>query len=224
VDRFHLTRIAASSALAVACVGSIDDPTLYLSGTESMPLSGSSVDGGSAPQPQCDASKVLLCHVPPGNRDRGHTICVSPQGARAHRAHHAGDSDGACAGQTQPDGGGTIDYCMLVQSGAQTGAGAACVSGDTCFSGVCSGGNCMAGAEGTPCENGGDCVSLQCQASCTCAAGGPQGAGSPCTVSNQCLSSSCVSGVCAPSMSGDPCRVPTDCQPPLLCTSGTCRS
>ncbi|HEY0977401.1 MAG TPA: hypothetical protein VGE21_08015 [Flavobacteriales bacterium] len=32
-------------------------------------------------------SKVLVCHVPPGNPANAHTICISPNGVPAHLAH-----------------------------------------------------------------------------------------------------------------------------------------
>ena len=47
-------------------------------------------------------NKVLLCHVPPGNPENAHTICISPNAVAAHIEHHEGDHCGPCAGgQTQ---------------------------------------------------------------------------------------------------------------------------
>jgi hypothetical protein len=37
---------------------------------------------------------VLVCHVPPGNPDNAHTICISPNAVPAHLAH--GDYLGPC--------------------------------------------------------------------------------------------------------------------------------
>ncbi len=40
--------------------------------------------------------KVLLCHVPPGNPDNEHTICISPNAVAAHLENHEGDHCGPC--------------------------------------------------------------------------------------------------------------------------------
>jgi hypothetical protein len=115
-----------------------------------------------------------------------------------------------------------IDNCSIAQQHASSGgAGAACVDGSTCFSGICESGLCQAGAQGALCTNAGDCISEQCVAGCTCAAGGPFGAGSPCTVNNQCHSGSCTNGVCDQGAAGTQCATPTDCLS-LMCTAGIC--
>ena len=49
---------------------------------------GGSTGGGCAPD------EVLLCHVPQGNPDASHGICVGPSAVQAHQAH--GDTVGAC--------------------------------------------------------------------------------------------------------------------------------
>lgn len=39
--------------------------------------------------------KVLVCHVPPGNPDARHNICIGPKAVQKHLDHHHGeDSDG----------------------------------------------------------------------------------------------------------------------------------
>ncbi|MBW8049091.1 MAG: hypothetical protein FVQ77_01875 [Cytophagales bacterium] len=40
-------------------------------------------------------NKVLICHIPPGNPDNLHTICISPNAVPAHLAQH-GDYLGQC--------------------------------------------------------------------------------------------------------------------------------
>lgn len=48
----------------------------------------------------CDpanAKKTTICHVPPGNPDNAHTLCVGNAAVRAHVDH--GDSIGACVSE-----------------------------------------------------------------------------------------------------------------------------
>jgi len=42
-------------------------------------------------------NKVLVCHIPPGNPNNAHTICISPNAVPAHLAH--GDYLGNCSDQ-----------------------------------------------------------------------------------------------------------------------------
>lgn len=88
--------VSLSVLVVVAACGGMasDDPTLYLTGTEEQPLS-------SASGPVCPPTKVLICHIPPGNPANAHTICVGKPAERAHVAHH-GDGVGAC-GSTPGD-------------------------------------------------------------------------------------------------------------------------
>ena len=80
----------------VACVSDSSDPSMYLTGTEEQAVTGPNGDL------TCDDThKVLICHIPPGNPDNAHTICVDKHAQKAHETHH-GDAVGACAG----DGGG----------------------------------------------------------------------------------------------------------------------
>ena len=46
-------------------------------------------------------SKVLVCHIPPGNPDARHTICIGNPAVDHHIAHH-GDYLGDCAAQPSP--------------------------------------------------------------------------------------------------------------------------
>lgn len=51
-----------------------------------------------APVPDdCEGlGKVLVCHIPRGNPDNAHEICISPSALPAHLAH--GDNEGSCGG------------------------------------------------------------------------------------------------------------------------------
>ena len=57
----------------------------------------------------CDAPKVLICHIPPGNPSNMHTICVGASAVEPHQTLH-GDSIGACPDETCPEPG---DYQAL---------------------------------------------------------------------------------------------------------------
>ena len=73
------------------------------------------------------ATKVCLCHVPPGNPGNAHTICVGAPAVQAHLKH--GDSLGEC------------------DSNACGGeAGVTCPTGEVCRKDL---GDCSANAEGT---------------------------------------------------------------------------
>lgn len=72
-----------------------------------------------------DSSKVLVCHIPPGDPLSAHTICVSPHAVPAHLAH--GDVLGSCAPTPPPpcsvDLGNDTSYCsgeqnLLLDAGA----------------------------------------------------------------------------------------------------------
>lgn len=57
--------------------------------------------------------KVRICHVPPGNPDNRHDICIGRPAVEAHLREHRhgelGDYLGACAGQPSEGGGGSDD-------------------------------------------------------------------------------------------------------------------
>jgi len=75
------------------CLGDSEgDSSLYLTGTEESAVKNA--DGEYV----CEApKKVLICHIPPGNPDNAHTICVSTHAVATHQEHH-GDPVGACDG------------------------------------------------------------------------------------------------------------------------------
>ena len=59
---------------------------------------------------KANGRKTCLCHIPPGNPDNAHTICVGNPAVPAHLAH--GDTLGACAADTS---------CEPVACGGTTG-------------------------------------------------------------------------------------------------------
>lgn len=92
-------------------------------GSSDLMLTGSEesyVINASTGAKECLGKKELVCHVPPGNPDNAHTICVSKHAVDTHVSHH-GDAAGACASEPPgdpgdgtlppPGGGGTCDSC-----------------------------------------------------------------------------------------------------------------
>jgi len=74
----------------LGCVGDPGDDSMYLTGTEeSAVLNGNGDYTCEAPK------KVLICHIPPGNPENAHTICVGAPAVAPHQEHH-GDLLGAC--------------------------------------------------------------------------------------------------------------------------------
>lgn len=72
------------------CASQDDDPTMYLTGTEEFAVLNANG------QWVCEhPKKELICHIPPGNPDNAHTICVSVHAVAAHQEQH-GDPIGAC--------------------------------------------------------------------------------------------------------------------------------
>jgi hypothetical protein len=82
----------------VSCVDSkVDDESMYLTGTEE-----SAVTGANG-QPACtNPKKELVCHIPPGNPDNAHEICVGKPAVEPHQEHH-GDYLGPCVPPPPPD-------------------------------------------------------------------------------------------------------------------------
>lgn len=74
---------------AFGCTSNTSDDSMYLTGTEEdvVVLNG---------QLACtNPKKVLVCHIPPGNPDNAHEICVSTHAVAPHQAQH-GDLVGLC--------------------------------------------------------------------------------------------------------------------------------
>jgi hypothetical protein len=64
----------------------------------------SSTDTCQQAQQACDPSdtkKTTICHLPPGNPDNAHTLCVGNPAVPAHLAH--GDRLGSCCDSTGGD-------------------------------------------------------------------------------------------------------------------------
>lgn len=132
--------------LCAGCAGSEDD-SIY--GQAEQPLV--QADGGYV----CNAPKVLVCHIPPGNPANAHSICVGQPAVRAHQKNH-GDPLGAC-GPTNGGGGGGAGGAGGAgggSGGSGTGPidagpscaalGASCASdADCCAGGGCSQGTCI---------------------------------------------------------------------------------
>jgi hypothetical protein len=93
--------------LASAVGGCIDsqseDDSMYLTGTEESAVTLPNGHLGCT-----NPKKTLVCHIPPGNPDNAHEICVGNHAVAPHQAKH-GDTLGVCA--PPPDegsGGGEI--------------------------------------------------------------------------------------------------------------------
>jgi len=61
------------------------------------------IDTGDTGEEVCEEEEV--CHIPPGNPDNAHTICISESAWDAHLAH--GDYLGPCESDDTGDTGGT---------------------------------------------------------------------------------------------------------------------
>jgi len=85
---------------------------LILLGVSACPTSSdtgdtaTALDTGDTGEETCEEEEV--CHVPPGNPDNAHTICISASALDAHIAH--GDYLGACE---EGDTGDTGDTSAL---------------------------------------------------------------------------------------------------------------
>ena len=84
-------------ASLTGCIGSSDDEEMYLTGTEEQAVTLANGQLGCT-----NPKKVLVCHIPPGNPENAHTICVGASAVKAHEKNH-GDSQGACASEPPPD-------------------------------------------------------------------------------------------------------------------------
>lgn len=102
--RFVMAVVSAGLAIGCTQEGAVgEDPSLYLTGTEEQALRR---DDGTW---ECESpKKVLICHIPPGNPDNAHTICVGAPAVRAHEERH-GDPVGACDADEEPDAGAPVD-------------------------------------------------------------------------------------------------------------------
>lgn len=91
-----------AGALGGCTASQVDDDSMYLTGTEEAAVTVNGVVTCENPK------KELICHIPPGNPDNAHSICVSKNAVETHQSHH-GDPIGACVvdgGDGDGDGGG----------------------------------------------------------------------------------------------------------------------
>jgi hypothetical protein len=85
-----------AGAMAGCTTSQVDDDSMYLTGTEEAAVTVNGVVSCTNPK------KALICHIPPGNPDNAHSICVSTHAVETHETHH-GDLVGACAGDGDGD-------------------------------------------------------------------------------------------------------------------------
>lgn len=85
------------------CASQPDDPSMFVTGNEELAVL--TVDG----QWVCEhPKKELICHIPPGNPDNAHTICVGAPAVAPHQRLH-GDTLGPCANGDGDGGDGDMD-------------------------------------------------------------------------------------------------------------------
>lgn len=95
--------LACSSVLVAACGGykgvESSSSKIYLSALKAQPQLADDFpcSGGEA------SKKVLICHIPPGNPDNKHTICIGKSAVQGHIDHH-GDYLGECDSGDSDDG------------------------------------------------------------------------------------------------------------------------
>ena len=94
---YILSGFLLAGGLTVACMQmTVGDESMYLTGTEEFAVIN------AAGVPECtNPKKVLICHIPPGNPDNAHSICVGAPAVEPHQRLH-GDTLGACAGDQPP--------------------------------------------------------------------------------------------------------------------------
>jgi len=90
-------------------------------------------DGSERERARLAKGKALVCHVPPGNPSKAHTLCVGTPAVPAPLAH--GDSLGPCQDRCPPKGDGAMPKCGY--DGDRCPSDVPCCSGLTCNDGVC---------------------------------------------------------------------------------------
>lgn len=88
-------------ALVTGCTEDLDDTAEEASNlVEPVAKSGAAAGIveiiGTVGTTTCTAPKVLVCHIPPGNPDNAHAICVGASAVAPHVANH-GDTVGSCS-------------------------------------------------------------------------------------------------------------------------------
>jgi hypothetical protein len=107
----------AGALMLAACssTGTTTDQAAVRAAAAKAPAQQAICQAGTPDPRACDPSetqKTTICHIPPGNPDNAHTLCVGTPAVDAHLAH--GDFLGSCCpagtddgGTTPPDDGGT---------------------------------------------------------------------------------------------------------------------
>jgi hypothetical protein len=88
---------ASLGLMAPACTQEAEDvEAVTETGLEMEEVNGSTGSGNQC-NIECDGHKILICHIPPGNPENAHEICVGAPAVPAHLAH--GDLCGQCQQQ-----------------------------------------------------------------------------------------------------------------------------
>lgn len=103
--RFQMlfSSVVLCGSLAGCAQQSSQDDSMYLTGTEE-----GAVTLANGQQACTNPKKTLICHIPPGNPDNAHSICVGNAAVAPHQAQH-GDTIGACAPVDPPPCDGSCD-------------------------------------------------------------------------------------------------------------------
>ena len=91
--RSLFSSLVLCGAIGACAQPNVDDESMYLTGTEegAITLANGAV-GCASPK------KTLICHIPPGNPENAHSICVGNAAVEPHQTLH-GDTIGACASE-----------------------------------------------------------------------------------------------------------------------------
>ena len=85
---------AGGDSMAPGEVSASNPDSLKGSAASVSPAQGTVAVINTRPGFVCDAPKVAVCHIPPGNPANEHSICVGAPAVEPHRHHH-GDTIGA---------------------------------------------------------------------------------------------------------------------------------
>jgi len=165
---------------------------------------------------------VTICHVPPGNPARAHTITVAEPAVRAHLAHgdHLGECPSGCTRNPSlcDDGNAcTSDRCDA--DGQCSHEPVNCDDGNVCTSDLCDpAAGCVSVAnDGASCDDSNACTSGDVCAGTVCKGSAVPGccaANADCDDGDACSIDTCVAGQCA--------SKPRDCAVADRCLAGFC--